>query len=236
MSICGPLEPPLGLRKPWEPLEAFGSFGSSVRPRGLVPLSSPCPPHSMSICGLLEPSLGLRKPWEPLEAFSSFGSSVRLRDLVPLVPLTHCLLLPSPPEPPWVPGTSLRLQEALRAFESIWQPWVFSQTRGLVPLASLTPSLPLAPHSLSLPGSLGPPLGLRKPWEPLEAFSSLGSSVRLRGLVPLVPCWWLIRVNLVVDWLFLLQNLGPCLAPTKVFCCSVNVQQVVVLFAGGGDT
>ena len=55
---------------------------------------------------------------------------------------------------------------------------------------SITPTsilLPLTPHHpLSLPGPLRTSWGLRTPWEPLEAFSSLGSSVRLRGLASLV--------------------------------------------------
>ena len=105
----------------------------------LLPLTPPCP---LSLLGPLGPSWGLRKPWEPSEAFGSLGSLVRLRGLAPLVP-------PNPPH-------------------------------------SL--SLPLTPPSpLSLPASLGPSWGLRKPWEPSEAFGSLWSSVRLRGLAPLAP-------------------------------------------------
>ena len=49
-------------------------------------------------------------------------------------------------------------------------------------LLSLTP-----PDPLSLNGPLRTSWGLRKPWEPLEVFSSLGSSVRLRGLASLAP-------------------------------------------------
>ena len=40
----------------------------------------------------------------------------------------------------------------------------------------------------------------------------------------------------MVDWQFLPQNFGPMVGTYKVFCCSVNVQEVVVLFAGGRDT
>ena len=47
---------------------------------------------------------------------------------------------------------------------------------------------------------------------------------------------WLIRVTLVVDWLFLPKFLGLWWGPMKPFCSSVNVHPVVVLFAGGGDT
>ena len=53
------------------------------------------------------------------------------------------------------------------------------------PHAPLFPLLPFCP--LSIPGLLGPHWGLRKPWEPSEAFHSCRSSVRLRGLVPLAP-------------------------------------------------
>ena len=52
----------------------------------------------------------------------------------------------------------------------------------------------------------------------------------------LKPSWWFVRVTLVVDWLFLPQNFGPVVGPTKAFCSSVNVYGMVVLFAGGGDT
>ena len=62
-------------------------------------------------------------------------------------------------------------------------------------LLSLTPLAPLAPHCpLSLPGPLGPSWGLRKPWEPLEAFGSLqkpstalGLQSDLGALLPLLP-------------------------------------------------
>ena len=157
-----------------------------------------------------------------MEAFGSLGSSVRLRGLASLAPLTPLL-----PGPLWVslgPGTFLGPQEALRAFRSLRQPWVFSQTQRpcfpcsphpLAPWASLGPwdlpgasgslgslwqpwifsqtqgpCFPCSPHSLSplsLPGPLGPSWGLRKPWEPSQAFGSLGSSVRLRSFTSLAP-------------------------------------------------
>ena len=40
----------------------------------------------------------------------------------------------------------------------------------------------------------------------------------------------------MVDWLFLPQNFGLEVGPTKIICCSGNVHGVAVLFAGGGDT
>ena len=48
--------------------------------------------------------------------------------------------------------------------------------------------------------------------------------------------WWLVRVTLVVDWLFLPEILVWWWGPRKAFCYSVNVHGVVVLFASGGDT
>ena len=45
--------------------------------------------------------------------------------------------------------------------------------------------------------------------------------------------WWLVRVTLVVDWLFLSWNFGMVVG---TFSCSVNVHRVVVLCWGGGDT
>ena len=137
-----------------------------------------------------------------------------------------------PPEPPLAPRASLGPQETLEAFRSLWQPWVLNQAQGPCSPCFPLPLLLLAPHTLSLPGLLGPPWGLRKPWEslealclqsdsgtlfpllsspheltcplsfpgsleppwglrkswkPLETFSNIGSSVRLRGLVPLAP-------------------------------------------------
>ena len=145
LSLSRPLGPSLGLRKPWEPSEALDSFWSSVRLRGLAllappyPLTASHPPLPLNLPGTLQPSWGLRKPWDPLEAFSSLGSSVRLRSLAPLTP--H----------PLAPSHS--------------------------------------PHPLSLPGPHQPSWGLRKPCKPLEAFGSLGSSVRLRGLVPLASLY-----------------------------------------------
>ena len=190
----------------WMPLAALGLQSDSEALLLLLPLTSPCSlslplasSHPLSLSEPLGPSWGLRKPWEPLEAFGSLGSSVRLRGLASVAP-PHLPLLPltpshpfSPPEPPWVflgPGTFLGPQKVLGAFRSLWQPWVFSQTQGpcfhCSPSPPLTPSHSLSPLLASL-ASLGPSWGLRKPWEPLEAFSSLGSSVRLRDLASLAP-------------------------------------------------
>ena len=44
-----------------------------------------------------------------------------------------------------------------------------------------------------------------------------------------LPNWWLVRVTLVVDWLFLPRNFGLVVGTYEAFCCSVNVHGVVVL-------
>ena len=43
-------------------------------------------------------------------------------------------------------------------------------------------------------------------------------------------------MTLVVDWLFLLQNLGPWWGPTKAFCGYVNGDWVGIVLPAGGDT
>ena len=48
--------------------------------------------------------------------------------------------------------------------------------------------------------------------------------------------WWLIGVTLVVGFGFLPQILGPWQGPMNALCCSVNVDGVVILLGGGGDT
>ena len=45
--------------------------------------------------------------------------------------------------------------------------------------------------------------------------------------------WWLVRVTLVVDWLFLPQNFGPVVG---TFCSYVNGHWVGTVLPGGGDT
>ena len=131
-----------GLRKPWEPLEAFSIIGASVRLQGLVPLT-PCPlvPLSLSLPGPLGPLWGLKKP---LEAFSSLGASVRLKGLLPFG--SPCLPCPFAPNPSWIPGAYLGPQKALGTFGNLWQPWDLTQFQE--PFSSCS-SLP--PHSSSSP-------------------------------------------------------------------------------------
>ena len=108
---------------------------------------------------------------------------------------------PWPPEPPWAPKNFLGSQEALGAFGSLQQPWVFSKTQET--LLPLLPSPPFAPSCSLLPPE--PPSVSLGPWnfpgasgrlesllKPLAAFGSFGSSVRLRGLASLAsphPLW-----------------------------------------------
>ena len=47
---------------------------------------------------------------------------------------------------------------------------------------------------------------------------------------------WFVKITLVVGLVFLPQNFGPVVGTTKAFCCSVNVDGVVILLGGGGDT
>ena len=199
----------------WDLLGASGSLGSLRKPLAALGLQSdsgtllpllpptpllPSPPHSpcpLSLPGPLGPSWGLRKPWEPLEAFGSpwvFSQTQR-----PCSPCSSCSPHPHSPLPsllpltPWTPGTFLGPQEALGAFGSLWQPWVFRLRDlapphlPLAPLTSLAPLNSLAPHHpLSLPGPLGPFWGLRKPWEPWEAFGSPWVFSQTQG--PCSPC------------------------------------------------
>ena len=183
LSLPGPLRTSWDLRKPWEPLEAFGSLGSSVRHRGLAPphpLTLSCSPCPLSLPGPLEPSWGLRKPWEPLEAFSNLGSSVRLRGLAP----PHPPCASSPPEPPWAPGTFLGPQEALEAFGSLGSS---VRLRGL---ASLAPPHPLTPsHFPSPPEPPWAPGTFLGPQQALGAFGSLGQAwVFSQTQRPCFPC------------------------------------------------
>ena len=94
-------------------------------------------------------------------------------------------------EAPRAPGPSLGPQKALRAFRSLQQPLESFGTsvrlRDIVPLAPLAPVLPLCSSSPLTPWASLNSWGLRKPWEPLEVFSSLRASVRLRGLVLPAP-------------------------------------------------
>ena len=199
LSLPRPLGPSWGLRKPWKPLEAFSSLGSSVRLRGLAPLACPIPPHSPLFSLMSWASLG---PWDlpgasrSLESLQKPSAALGLQSdlgaLLPLLPLTlSCSFLlplappcsPLPPEPP-----SLGLRKPLEPSAALG---LQSDLGALLPLLPLTLScsflLPLAPPCsplpLSLPGPLGHSCDLRKPWEPwasLRSLGSLGSYLSLR--------------------------------------------------------
>ena len=173
----------LNLRKPWKSVAVSGPQSDSG---ALLPFP-PSPPRPHWPSGA-SGSHG---------AFNSIGVSVRLRGLAPLTPSPPCLLgLPGSLRP-------LEPQEALEAFSSLG---ASVRHRGLAPLYLLTPRPPCVP--LDLHGAYGasehlwqiwvPLLSLTPhvPWaslaplqpqEALEAFGSLGASVRLRDLDPLVP-------------------------------------------------
>ena len=153
-----PPEPPLaavaslGLRKPWEPSEAFGSLESSDSGTlfplaSLSPLLALAPSHP-------EPHWASATSLGPQEAFGTFGSLrqpwVFNQTQGPCSPCPHCphlLCIPTPP------GISLGPQEAFGAFGSLGSVVRF---RGLVPLA---PS-----HPLSLPGTWGVFGNNQLPW------------------------------------------------------------------------
>ena len=171
----------------WQPLPwVFSQTQGPCSPNPLtlscfpsLPLTPLTPWASLGLPGSLGPSWGLRKPWEPSQAFGSLGSSVILRGsafLAPAHPLTFSHSLPlSLPGSPWTPGTFLGPQEALGAFTSLRQPWVFSETQG--PCFPCSPSPPLAPSCslsrLSLPGFAWAPGTFLGPQEDLGAFASL---------------------------------------------------------------
>ena len=50
------------------------------------------------------------------------------------------------------------------------------------------------------------------------------------------PCWWLVRVTLVVDWLFLPQNFGPVVGTYEGLLPLCECSGVVIVLAGGGGT
>ena len=110
------------------------------------------------------------------------------------IPVDHHYALP-PLSQLWVRGESWEQGEGLLVQEKWWTPQKLTPqvvgTPKHTPRSPLPPTsilLPLAPsHPLSLPGPLRTSWGLRKPWKPLEAFGSLGSSVRLRGLASPAP-------------------------------------------------
>ena len=205
LSLPEPLGPSSGLSKPWEPLQAFGSLGSSVRLRSLASLISP---HSL--LPRLTPSCPLSLPgfpWAPgtflgpqkaLGAFAGLQQSLAALGLqsdsgalLPLLPLTS--LTPSrplsPPEPPWVSLGSWDFPGASGSLGSLQKPstalGLQSDSEALLPLLSLPPC------SLLLPGPLwahGTFLG------PQEALGSLCKSMAALGLqsdsgalLPLLP-------------------------------------------------
>ena len=104
---------------------------------------------------------------------------------------------PSPPEPPWAPKNFLGPQEALGAFGSLQQPWVFSETHRpcfpYSPSPPLTPSaLPLVPsYPLSLPGLPWIPWDLPGTSESLgslhKPLAALGLQSYSEALLPLLP-------------------------------------------------
>ena len=160
LSLPGPLRASWGLRKPWEPLEAFGSLGSSVRLRGLAFLAPPhlpllplAPSHPLSLPGFpwapgtflgSQKALGaftnLQQPFTALGLQSDSGALLPLLPSPPSLPLTPSCPL-SLPGSPWTPRTFLGPQEALGAFGSLG-----SSVRlgGLAFLPPLTP-LPFEP-------------------------------------------------------------------------------------------
>ena len=201
LDLPGYLGPSWGLGKPWEPSQAFGRLwqplGLQSDSEALLPLLPLTPSCFLSLP--LTPScfLSLPRPpwvpgtflgpWEALGAFTSLrqplaalglqSDSGALLPLIPLTPLTPLSLSLVP----WVfldlpgpLGTFLGPEEALGAFRSFWQPWVFSQTQGpCFPCSPLPPSLPLTSSCLLSPTK--PPWASLSPWDLSEASGSLGS-------------------------------------------------------------
>ena len=202
----GPLRTSVGLRKPSELLEAFGSLGSSVRLRDLVPLAPPHPSLSLAPLSPLTPSASLGhwnlpgasgslgSLWKPLAAFGLQSDSGALLPLLPSslsLPLTPSCS-PSPPEPPWVSLDAWDLPGASASLGSLQKPLAAldlqSDSGALLSLLPLNPSLILTPPCpLSLPEPLWASGTFLGPQEALDAFGKLGSSVRLRGLPSLAP-------------------------------------------------
>ena len=179
-TFPGPLEPQ-------EALEDLAVLGlsetqgpcSPCSPHPLVPCTLSSPRH-LSLCGSLLTPWGpwsLKKPWKPSAVLGLQSNSGTLHPLTSL-----------PPWLPWPPGASrlpVEPQQVLEAFSSLG---VSVRLRSLALLALIYPLAPLTPpHPLGLPAHTGASFRLLEPQEALEAFSSLGASVRLRGLAPLVP-------------------------------------------------
>ena len=201
-------------------MTAFGSLGSSVILKGSAFLA---PPHPLTFSHSLLPPLAPEPPWVSLGSWDLPGASGSLGRLckplaalglqsdsgalLPLLPLTppHSLLPSCPlslPRVSWAPGIFLGHQEALAAFASLLQPWVFSQTqRPCFPCYPSLPSLPLTPsHLLSppepawaflgpwdLPGASGSLGSLQKPPAALGLQSDLGALLLLFLFIPLLP-------------------------------------------------
>ena len=135
------------------------------------------------------------KWWAPQKLAPQVVGTPKHTPQSPLLPTSILLLLTSP-DPPWAPKNFLGPQEALGAFGSLQQPWVFSETQRpcfpLLPLTSpcsllftLTPS-----HPLSLPGFPWAPGSFLGPQEDLGAFASLWQPwvfSQTQGLASLAP-------------------------------------------------
>ena len=165
---------PLGLRKSWEPSEAFGSLGTPVRLRGLVLLAPLVPWASLGPWGLTWVSESLGNLWKPLTTLEPQSQE----PCFPLPPHPWVSLDPGPqkalgifgslwqpcglslaspwPLPLWAPGASMAPQKALGTFGSLQQPWGLSQFQEPFSLCS--------PHPLSLSGASGSLWSLWQAW------------------------------------------------------------------------
>ena len=187
-----------------------------------LPLLPACFPCSLSIPGSLELSWGLRKSPAHSPCFQ----------LTPLAPSLFPLL----PHHSWTPGTPWSLRKlashspcsqlAALAPWAYLGPWNFPGALESLQLTSLAPSLlpslpACSPYSLSIPGPLGPPWGLRKPpahyfqLALLAPWASLGPWTSLRpqeapSLLPLLhehP--WVTGTSLTPSWLQLTPSWLP---------------------------
>ena len=173
----------------------MGAFRSLQQPWVFSQTQGPCfpcspsPPPSLSPLSLpgffwvpetfLGPQEALgafRSLWQPWVFSQTQGPCFPSSPLFSLAP-SHPLSLPGPP---WTPGTFLRPQEALGAFRSLQQPWVFSQTQG--PCFPCSPSSPPSLLPLSLPGFFWVPETFLGPQEALQAFASLQQPLATLGL------------------------------------------------------
>ena len=168
------------------------TFLGSQEALSLLPLLPACSPCSQSIPGSLEPfwtsgSLQLapltpRASLDPLNLPKASGSpplASLATSLLPLLPACFpcSQSIPGSLKPSWASGSPQLAPLAPKAFLHPWNLPGASGSSQLAPLA--TNSLPLLPaHSpcfQSIPGSLEPSWGLRKPQlTPLAARASLG--------------------------------------------------------------